>query len=327
MLRIHFTPVDLGRVRLAQSADPLWELVFTTQRLRERDKSLVLAPWARAVRRTVEPSVLRPGLRVLTALSPMGPYFPDFLTPQEGALGLLPAVNAIRATPKARLHREIHRLAATSPVPAWARALADGDRHVLAEVGDVLVAHHRAVIEPHEETMQAAVAADRARRTRALFNDGTDGLLASLRPIARWRPPVLEVQYAVTRDLYLEGRGLRLVPSYFCRRTPVALADPGLPPTLVYPINHEYIGRTQRSERALAALIGTTRSAVLAAVGEGATTTELADRLGASPSSISRHTTVLREAGIITTHRNGPAVVHNTTPLGQSLLGRSLFAS
>lgn len=27
------------------------------------------------------------------------------------------------------------------------------------------------------------------------------------------------------------------IPSYFCRRTPVSLADPGLPPVLVYPVS------------------------------------------------------------------------------------------
>jgi DNA-binding transcriptional ArsR family regulator len=327
MLRIHFTPQDLGRVRLAQSVDPLWELVFSTLRLCEREKGLVFGRWATAVRREVEPSVLRPGLRVLSVLSPLGPYFPDFLTPPEGALGLVPAVAAIRATPRTRLRREMHQLARTSPLPAWARPLADGDRHLLLGVGEALVAHHRAVIEPHTDVIQAAVAADRARRTRAVLDDGAVGLLTSLRPLMHWRPPVLEVQYTVSRDLHLAGRGLRLVPSYFCRRTPVALVDPGLPPTLVYPIDHEHVGHTHLSERALAALLGTTRSAVLAAVGEGATTTELAHRLGASPSSVSRHTTVLREAGILTTQRDGPAVLHNTTPLGQALLGRTLFAS
>src|SRR5438876_12229110 len=46
------------------------------------------------------------------------------------------------------------------------------------------------------------------------------------------------VRYPVHRDLRLDGRGLRLVPSFFCRGTPVALADPELPPTLVYPLDH-----------------------------------------------------------------------------------------
>ncbi|WP_410660056.1 ArsR/SmtB family transcription factor [Amycolatopsis sp. lyj-112] len=36
---------------------------------------------------------------------------------------------------------------------------------------------------------------------------------------------MLTARYPLDRDLHLRGRGLRLVPSYFCWDTPVALAD------------------------------------------------------------------------------------------------------
>jgi DNA-binding transcriptional ArsR family regulator len=161
-----------------------------------------------------------------------------------------------------------------------------------------------------------------------VLDHGTEALLLGMRPLMRWRPPVLEVEYDYDQDLHLGGRGLRLVPSYFCRRVPVALADPDLPPTLVYPVNHDYTWKRQLAagscpERALAALLGSTRSRVLAAIGRGATTTDLAYRLSTSPSSVSRHTTVLREAGIITSYRNGPSVVHTMTPLGAALLSQA----
>ncbi len=66
--------------------------------------------------------------------------------------------------------------------------------------------------------------------------------------------------------------------------------------------------------------MGATRAAVFCAVGSGATTTQLANRLSTSLASVSRHTGVLRNAGLITTHRHGAAVVHALTPLGTSLL-------
>ncbi|WP_209644884.1 ArsR/SmtB family transcription factor [Kibdelosporangium banguiense] len=59
---------------------------------------------------------------------------------------------------------------------------------------------------------------------------------------------------------------------------------------------------------------------MLAAIREGATTTELAKRLGVAPSSVSRHTNVLREAGIIATYRQGSSVLHSATSLGIALL-------
>lgn len=324
MLRIHFTDQDLTRIRLDTAVDPVWEMVFSRLRLCERHRAPVFARWVRRVQEEKRGPEVRSGLRLLTVLSPLGPYFPDFLTPPEGVLGLRAAIEAIRATPRVRVDRELRLLSRTAPVPGWARSLASGDTALLGELGDTLRTYHRAAIEPGTDLIQAAVEADRAHRAKMLLERGTEGLLQSLRPLARWRPPVLEVQYAVDRDLHLRGRGLRLVPSYFCRRVPMALADPDLAPTLVYPVNHDYAGKRPLAAPSAAGgtltrLLGATRAAVLVAAGHGATTTELAQRLGTSLPSVSRHTAVLREAGLITTHRQGLSVLHTATPLGIAL--------
>jgi DNA-binding transcriptional ArsR family regulator len=71
---------------------------------------------------------------------------------------------------------------------------------------------------------------------------------------------------------------------------------------------------------ALAALVGRNRAAVLRATAHGCTTTELADRVGISLASASQHASVLRDAGLITTRRQGSAVLHVLTPLGAELL-------
>ncbi|MGW1712875.1 ArsR/SmtB family transcription factor [Streptomyces sp. NPDC002156] len=54
--------------------------------------------------------------------------------------------------------------------------------------------------------------------------------------------------------------------------------------------------------------------------GHGITTTDLAQRTGISPATVSHHTTVLRDAGLITTHRNGTNAHHLPTPLGAQLV-------
>lgn len=324
MLRIHFSAGDLERTQVAERVDPLWEVVFSRLRLTEVDSGLMLQPWLRDVRRNGDRQVIMSGVRALSVLAPLGPYFPDFLTPPEGALGLKSALEAIRSTPRQRLQDEFRRLEDVRPTPAWTRPLAGGDGEALLELTEAFARYHAAVIEPYGSVIEEAVETDRVHRTGV--PSGVEGVLRGMWPLMNWRPPVLEVQYACDRDLHLNGRGLRLVPSYFCRRTPVALADPGLPPTVVYPVHHDWTWQRQlasgrRQDGALAALLGTTRSAVLAAIGAGATTTELADRLGASPSSISRHTTVLREAGLLTTERQGVSVLHRRTLLGSALLG------
>ncbi|MBF6239939.1 winged helix-turn-helix transcriptional regulator [Nocardia otitidiscaviarum] len=82
-------------------------------------------------------------------------------------------------------------------------------------------------------------------------------------------------------------------------------------------------GGTMRKllSRDLSALLGATRAAVLEAVADGGSTTELALRLGISPSSASEHAAVLRGAGLITSTRTRNQVRHRLTPLGAALLG------
>ncbi|MEO3973328.1 winged helix-turn-helix domain-containing protein [Streptomyces sp. CAU 1734] len=204
--------------------------------------------------------------------------------------------------------------------------LADGRTEPLARLVSVLRSYHRAAIEPYWAHIQARVEADRAMRGRALLDGGAAELLGSLPPVMRWRAPVLESEYPVDRDLRLDGRGLLLQPSFFCRGTPVVYRDPSLPPVLVYPAAAHTpdpaFGEAQGAALApsLGRLVGHTRSAVLQAIRYGCTTSELARRAGVSLASASQHAAVLREAGLILTLRHGNAVLHTLTPLGAALL-------
>jgi DNA-binding transcriptional ArsR family regulator len=67
----------------------------------------------------------------------------------------------------------------------------------------------------------------------------------------------------------------------------------------------------------LRAAFGANRARVLACVATGATTSQIAGRLGSSPASASEHASVLRGAGLVTSRRLGPAVLHTLTPLGR----------
>jgi DNA-binding transcriptional ArsR family regulator len=197
--------------------------------------------------------------------------------------------------------------------------------------------YHRAAVEPYWTHIQAQIEAERAARGRALLDGGADELLASLPPMLRWRAPVLECDYPVDRDVRLRGRGLLLQPSFFCRRTAVTLHDPELPPVLVYPAAAELTSAgggvdavrpaEEQRQRTLGRLVGHTRSVVLQAIGDGATTSELARRAGVSLASASQHACVMREAGLVTTLRRGNAVLHTVTPLGAALLKGGAVAS
>ncbi|MFI8290046.1 ArsR family transcriptional regulator [Streptomyces sp. ms191] len=321
MLRIHFTGNDLAGVRMAGRPDVLWETILSFHRLRDRRGPVVYGEWRSETR-----TRLNGETRLLAALVPSRGYFPDFLTPAEGVGGLDEGLQAVRATSPERLRAELALLGAARPggrtVPHSLRELAEGGAESFSRLIGALRSYHRAAVEPYLPHIRARVEADRAMRGRALLDGGAEELLASLPRMLRWRAPVLEADYPVDRDLHLDGRGLLLQPSYFCRGTPVVLRDPALPPVLVYPITHcEAPTVREPGGSSLAKLVGTTRSAVLHAIGDGGTTSELARRAGVSLASASQHAGVLREAGLVATLRHGNAVLHTLTPLGAALLG------
>ncbi|SOD66788.1 DNA-binding transcriptional regulator, ArsR family [Streptomyces zhaozhouensis] len=313
-LRVRFTGEDLGRVRLAAGADPMWETVLSVHRLRDGHAPHVYGAWRRSLRAAQVPESLR-------VLIPGRGYFPDFLNPEESAWGWRAALDAVRATPGRRVASELSRLPRGHEEPGWLRELAAGRRGALGRLADDLDRYHRVAVGGHPvwSTVRAAVDADLADRARRLASGGVDALLSGLRPAMRWEPPVLEVDYPVDRELRLAGRGLLLVPSFFCWRTPVMLADPGLPPVLVYPVAHGPMVSADRA--ALGRLLGATRARVLVRVAEGgATTGELARSIGISLSSASQHARVLRESGLLYSMRRGNEVLHTVTPAGRTLL-------
>lgn len=324
-LRIHFTAEDLARTTVAADPDPMWEMLLCGFRLREADSALEHRQWLSEVRARRRRG---PSLELLSVLAPMGHYIPDFLTPAAGRHGIDAGLEAILATPRRQLRHEILQLAQRSPVPDWMRPLADGDVAFLERLVAELRLLHEAAITPYREQMRATADADRSIRTRALLDDGVEGLFHSFGPLVEWQPPVLTMDFVVDRDLHLGGRGLRLVPAYFSRHTLDTLADPELTPVLVYPVDQDSRwARIAVSKRgSLNSLMGSTRAAVLDAVGDGATTSQLAGRLRTSLSAVSRHTGVLRDAGLINTRRHGTAVLHTLAPLGRQLLDGQLRA-
>jgi hypothetical protein len=60
--------------------------------------------------------------------------------------------------------------------------------------------------------MHAPIQADRVPRSQALLAGGVDRLLRNLHPQVTWRPPVLQVFNYEDHDIFLQGRGLILLP-------------------------------------------------------------------------------------------------------------------
>ena len=198
-----------------------------------------MAGWRRDVADTLRRDVTAGQLRLLFALNPPRGYFPDFLTPLDSS-------RRARAGPR-RDPVDPDRPPASRPDRPGRRQRAAVDR-VRASPGAT------ARPWPTSPTRCAPTARWRSGRTgpgsrrrwRPTAAGGPGrcstaapaGCSTSLRPAMRWNAGVLEVaHYPVSRELHLDGRGLLLVPSYFCARTPVTLLDPALPPVLVYPVD------------------------------------------------------------------------------------------
>lgn len=327
MLRIHFSDADLGRTRLASAPDPFWEIASSLHRFQSRKGRWAYADWYRTARRRLREERLERLVRdVLLPLYPRAAYFPDFLTPAQGMGEWKAGAESILATSGQRVLEEVALLDRAVGAPSWAGQLAGPEAR--KEFMGMLRTYYEAVVAPYEEEVRARVEGERAARCRGLLDGGVEGMLASLGPMMRWRPPVLEVAYpkqAEDRDLYLNGRGLTLVPSYFNWGEPVAFADPELPPVLWYSLLHEpaaasHPGDADAPGQSLTKLLGRARAIALHAASSGATTGEIAQAAGVSASAASRHATALRDAGLITTIRNGPSVLHTLTPTGASVL-------
>ncbi|MFD0689632.1 ArsR/SmtB family transcription factor [Actinomadura fibrosa] len=319
MLRIHFTRDDLMRLRVAHAPDPLWETLLSLHALQGRQCSGPVKEWRGQIL-GAPAERLNEVLEYLVPLAPIAPYVPDFLTPFDASMGLEAGIEAVMCTSRRRLREELGTLAALKPLPSWTRDLGEGRHETLLMLGQALRTYHAVALRPHWHRIHLVFDAERAIRGQALLNGGTERLLRGLAPLMRWQWPVLEVDYPRDRNLRLDGRGLTLIPSFFCRGTPIGLADPELPPVLVYPIQHAGM-RSERGDAAadLAPLLGANRAAILAAARAGRSTGELARMLAISPATVSYHVAVLRDAGLITSHRDANVVVHTTTPLGASL--------
>ncbi|MEU6807543.1 winged helix-turn-helix domain-containing protein [Streptomyces sp. NPDC046831] len=321
MLRIHFTAEDLARTRVVAAPHPLWEIASSLHRFQTRDGRWAYAHWYRTARSRLREAGLDGVVRdFLLPLFPRTTYFPDFLTPAEGAEGLDAGLSAVLGAPRRQVARETLRLARTTASPQWVSRLAESD--LRDQLVRALRLYHRTVIAPYDDRIAERLHAERVRHARSVLDRGTEGLLSDLAPTVRWRHPVLEVAvYPEERDVRLKGRGLLLVPSYFCWKDPVTLVDPELPPVIMYPLHHPPEPPPGGDAKPLRALLGRTRAEILRATATGVTTTEAAQRAGVSTATAVHHTAALREAGLISSTRRGNTVLHCLTPLGSALLG------
>jgi DNA-binding transcriptional ArsR family regulator len=320
---------------VVKEPDPMWELVTSLHRI-QAPCGPRFRPWLGHVRNRMRATPkLHGAMQLLMTLVPERGAFPDFLTPSSvsGHEGFSGAIDLISATPQHRVRSELQAMYQDRRAPRWVRGLADGDREHRRDLHTAMRLYHSEIVRPVWVELREAFLADRAQRGQALLDGGVDRLLSTLSPTIRWDPPILSTDYPRERDLYLNGRGITLVPSSFCQRNPVSLIDPDLPPVLVYPLTGSpgQVGRSLDPTvttgasgpvvpEGLAALLGHGRALALLALRHPGSTSEIARRIGVTAGTASRHATALRAAGLVTSTRHGAVMLHQATHLGRKLM-------
>ncbi|MYS07185.1 helix-turn-helix domain-containing protein [Streptomyces sp. SID6041] len=322
MLHIHVTAEDAARIRFAPRPSPVPELHAALLMLGAPHEGLLFGRWRGRLLRTL-PGAAGP----LAELAPGGaaPRFLDVLggTRAEGFA-------LVRSARPEFVRSELARVyAGRGPVPPWIRGLYDGDGEAWRTLDRAQLAAYETVLAPVWPLVQDL---HRAEFTRYALTVAEQGLAAALEAVAPgsrlrngvWEWPAGPAGGAV-REIRLGGRGLVLLPTFHWRGGPLVQDLPDRPVVLAYPAGGgvppvpEPPGAGD-GDGGLSAVLGRTRTAVLRALAEPRTTTDLARRTGVSNATASAHAAALRSAGLITTTRTGRSVHHARTPLGALLL-------
>lgn len=123
----------------------------------------------------------------------------------------------------------------------------------------------------------------------------------------------------------LGGSGITLAPTAFATRCRLLPGSGATPPAPVYPARA--VGtlweRRAAAGDGLGRLLGRSRARLLGHTSSPSTTTQLAAHTGLSLGAVSQHLAVLRDAGLVTSHRYRREVHYTASDLGIALLERA----
>jgi DNA-binding transcriptional ArsR family regulator len=331
MLRVHFTARDMARLRVAP-VGPLAECLLALSAAQHRAGGALLDHWRLRVRDRLP----RDARSLARAWAEPSRHLDLYSTVGSSAV-LAESVDRVLSGPRSlRKELPLYPAGFLRRQPPWPPAGIGGGGEAAVRLSGAITSAFETAVGPYWDRISSALSGELATAGRVMAAKGAGGLLERLGPAVRWTAPVLELDYdpyQPVRDLYLSGQGMALVPSFFCAAPQLYGSPDGGELLLIHPAVRDPadVARiiappARRPSAALAALLGRTRAAVLECVDDGATG-GLARRLRISDSAASKHATVLREAGLLTSHRDRDRVWHTLTPAARRLLGGAAGAS
>jgi DNA-binding transcriptional ArsR family regulator len=323
-MRIEVRREDLARSRFAIS--PLWELVYAIRLLagRSQHTEQTLEPWLERCRSRYQTLRADVDLDPFLALQPPA-YGADFLSPPPTSVTstMEELLDAVRSTPLSVARREIQTaLGHQAKVDDSTRRVL-ASRRVCGDLADVLGAAWRTLLAPDWPALRALLERDVQHRAGRLTSGGWAAALADLHPRLRWRDGGIESDQLPSQVTELGGQGLLFIPSVFVWPHHVLSVEPPWPPVLIYsargvaalPQHIENAGH-----QALVRLLGASRAAVLAALDQPTSTTQLVGSLHQTLGGVGDHLAALRGAGLVTRQRTGRSVLYRRTAVGDAVV-------
>jgi DNA-binding transcriptional ArsR family regulator len=166
---------------------------------------------------------------------------------------------------------------------------------------------------------------DIAYRCARATETGLFGVFSDLHADVSVEDDLLQVSWADTVAPTADACVLTLTPSVFAWPG-ILLSQDGERVQVTYTARG--VGRVwedlgpRRLPRAVAALLGRSRSAILLLLAVPMSTTQVARTLDQSPAAVNRHLSILRNNGLVTSWRSGRNILYRRTALASSVLGR-----
>ena len=318
MIRLELDVADLADVRFAIS--PLHEAIGSLwpvygQRGRPEHRS-----WGRHVR-------AQPGIDHALLASMVSPrrWIPDFIAPPPltARPRLTEQLAQVRQAPPQKVITDILAVYGPAPLPDCLAGLQTDPAGFRDRIADVLGQYWDLAIAPHWPRIGGLLQSDLLHRGLDLAQGGPGAAFNGLDRRISWRDGIIDVDIIreLCRELSVGRRGLRLVPSVFTPNPhfPVDVLDP---PVLGYPARAAatlWLVKPPPPPADIRALLGGSRARLLIMLRDPASTTDLAIRLGVTPSAVSQHLHVLADAGLVTATRTGRSVFYQQTDIGAQL--------
>ncbi|MEI5582631.1 MULTISPECIES: ArsR/SmtB family transcription factor [unclassified Agromyces] len=321
-VEFRLAPGDISAIRFGVS--PGHELCHAVRVLQRPDEHPLQWGWLRGVRG----SVPREAFELFAVLIGERGYFPDFLTAPP-SWDLDPAAEAARlrdaaAGPMAVDLGKVVVRSTGARRDAVLRMLDDLPR-ARAMIADAWLELWAALIAPSWTQLERILRADIAVRARRVATDGLAGMVRGLHRTVEWHDDAVRVELRLHSEvLDCRGSGIVLVPSVLGGTGCSVLTEPPAQPTVFYPaqgVTERWAADATALADSLGALLGPTRAGILLTSHAARTTSQVAADAGLAPSTASHHLTVLRDAGLIASRREGARMLHLRTPLGEALMG------